>query len=127
MENNYVILMQNWVSVADDINQLSVAALILPILFLRKILAVPEDESLHGHINKWLYLSWFSLFLTIGLCLVYKSVATTLIGQELGRGPGLLSSVNPAYVFNGLSFFFCLGIGSSFLGYFTAINKTKNE
>ncbi len=119
--------MQQWSSVATEINQLAVAALVLPVFFLRKILAVPEGSSLKNYINKWLYFSWASLFSSIGLCLVYKSVATCLMGKSLNLGTGLSCNLNPILIFNGAGLTFVLGIGSLFIGYYVSISKGKNE
>lgn len=125
MSDSYITLMQQWSSVAEDINQLALAALILPVFFLRKILAVPEDESLVTHINKCLYLSWFFLFGTIGMCLVYKSVVTCLMGMAMELGSGFACQADPVITFNLISISFFLGICFSFIGYFIAINSGK--
>ena len=124
-ETPYTFLMQIWSGIAADIIQLATAALVLPILFLRKVLAVPEQESLSSHLNKWLYLSWVFLFLAIGIGVFYRASNTCLIGKELtGLGGGTCVS-QPGLVFGLFSLFFVLGIGLFALGVIASL-RGKN-
>ena len=124
-ETPYTFLMQIWSGIAADIIQLATAALVLPILFLRKVLAVPEQESLSSYLNKWLYSSWVFLFLTIGTGVFYRAANTCLIGKELtGSGGGTCVS-RPDLVFGLFSVFFVLGIGLFALGVITSLRRQK--
>ena len=124
-ETPYTFLMQIWSGIAADIIQLATAALVLPILFLRKVLAVTENESLSPYLNKWLYSSWVFLFLTIGTGVYYRAANTCLIGKELTGSGGGTCVPFPGPIFGVFCLFFVLGIGLFALGVIVSL-RTKN-
>lgn len=124
-ETPYTFLMQIWSGIAADIIQLATAALVLPILFLRKVLAVPESESLSSYLNKWLYSSWIFLFLTIGTGVYYRAANTCLIGKDLTDLGGGTCVSNPGLIFGLFSIFFVLGIGLFALGVIVSLRSSR--
>ena len=126
-ETPYTFMMQIWSSIAADIIQLATAALVLPILFLRKVLAVPESESLSPFLNKWLYSSWICLFFTIGIGVYYRAVNTCLIGEALTGNAGGTCIPYPNYVFGVFSLFFVFGIGFFALGVITSLKSADRR
>ena len=126
-ETPYTFMMQIWSGIASDIIQLATAALVLPILFLRKILSVPEEESLAPHLNNWLYSSWFFLFFTIGVGVFYRAANTCLIGKELTGGGGYTCVGFPDWVFGLFAMSFVVGIGCFAAGVIKSIKKEKQR
>jgi hypothetical protein len=122
-ETPYTFLMQIWSGIAADIIQLATAALVLPIIFLRNVLAVPEHESLSAHLNKWLYSSWIFLFLAIGTGVFYRAANTCLIGKELTKKVGATCVAYPNLVFGLFALFFVLGIGFFALGVILSLRR----
>ncbi|MCL1044923.1 hypothetical protein L2737_06220 [Shewanella electrodiphila] len=112
----YIAMMESWRSLASEFAQLAVAALILPILFLRKIMGIPDGEGLSSKINKWLYISWAFLFMSIGLSMAYQSTAICKIGFVSGLGTGFACKLNPNIVFTSFFVSFALGIFAFIIG-----------
>ncbi|HFB64142.1 MAG TPA: hypothetical protein ENJ60_01255 [Aeromonadales bacterium] len=127
IETPYTFLMQIWSGIAADIIQLAIAALILPILFLRKIIAIPDSMSLAPFLNRWLYASWISLFLTIGIGVYYRTVNTCLIGKELVNKLGYSCMNYPGILFGIFSILFVIGIGCFAFGVLSSVKDAKNE
>jgi len=124
-ETPYTFMMQIWSGIAADIIQLATASLVLPILFLRKILSVPEEHSLAPHLNRWLYSSWAFLFLTIGIGVFYRAANTCLIGKELTNKIGYTCVTHPGLVFGLFATLFVLGIGCFALGVLESVKGEK--
>lgn len=112
----YIAMMESWRSLASEFSQLAVAALILPIVFLRKIIGVPDGQGLASKINKWLYISWALLFVSIGLSMAYQSTAICKIGFVSGLGTGFACKFNPHIVFTAFFISFALGILAFIIG-----------
>jgi hypothetical protein len=78
---DYKSLMSYFIQTAQVINQLTVGALILPIIFIRDILGISETESMIKHLNTFFYISWFLMILTIGFSISYQTLAAKRIEQ----------------------------------------------
>jgi len=105
---DYKSLMSYFINTAQVINQLTVGALILPIIFIRDILGISETESMIDHLNFFFYVSWFLMILTIGFSVSYQTIAAKRIEQYyLGiiKGPKY-----PRLLFRAMfiSFFCCI-------------------
>lgn len=112
----YITMMESWRSLASEFGQLAVAALVLPIIFLRNIIGVPEGQGLASRINKWLYISWALLFVSIGLSMAYQSTAICKIGFVSELGWGFACNFNPHMVFSAFFITFALGILAFIVG-----------
>ena len=76
-----VIVYEAWLDVAQGYREIVIASLVLPIVFLRKLLGVPDGKSVLPHLNKYFILAWVLLGLSIALGILYESVATCRVVQ----------------------------------------------
>ena len=81
--DSYVRMMEHWSSTAKDLTQLALAALILPIFFLRDVAGIAADQPLGRHLNNWFFGSWIALGIAITAGLFYQITSTRLIGDAL--------------------------------------------
>jgi hypothetical protein len=86
-----------WMEAAKGCNQLSMAALVLPVFFLRTVLGIPPDQALVAHIDLALWISWGFLSVSIALGLAYQLIATKL----LTTGGSFEMPLYPERVFQG--------------------------
>jgi len=127
VSNPDVAVMQAWLSVASDYSKLAVAALVLPIIFLRNMIGVPEGKSLYPFINKFLYCSWAMLFISIGLGMLYQAIATCYIGTHLVNRTAFACSFSAQTTFQLFAASFLLGIGLFIVGAILAIRRSSSE
>ncbi|SAK66647.1 hypothetical protein AWB78_02429 [Caballeronia calidae] len=80
---NYVRMMSIWIDASKSCIQMALAALVLPVFFLRKVLGVPETAALRPYLDSWLLLSWAFLCVSIGSGLLYQITASRLVGDAL--------------------------------------------
>jgi hypothetical protein len=78
---DYVEMMKLWLETAKGLTQIALAALILPVFFLRDILGVAAGSALRPHLNAWLIASWASFMVAIVCGTVYQMTAARLIGD----------------------------------------------
>ena len=127
VNNPDVAVMQAWLSVASDYSKLAVASLILPIVFLRNLLGVPEGKSLYAYINKYLYASWLILFISIGLGMLYQAIATCYIGAHLVNKSAFACNFPAQPTFQLFTVSFLIGIGLFIVGAVVALKNVANE
>jgi hypothetical protein len=78
-------IMSSYSDNAKTYNQVSMAALFLPIIFLRQVVATSEKEALHP---PWpMVLSWILFLLSIGAGLLYQVSAAKYMERELDGWP----------------------------------------
>lgn len=124
-DNPYVTMMQAWIELASGNMQIAIGALILPIVFLRQVIGIPDGQSISSRLNKWLYTSWALLCLSILSWMFYQSIAICRVGQKLGNGSGCTCDIiEPELVFTFGSISLVVGIVLFAIGAVTAI---KNE
>lgn len=123
-DNPYVVMMQGWLAVSSDNMQLAVASLVLPVVFLRQVLGVPEGETLSSRLNGWLYASWLILLVSIGFWMFYQTIATCRIGERLGNGDGLACRIgDPNIVFSLAAASLVAGVVSFVVGALISVRK----
>lgn len=127
ISNPDVAVMQAWIAVASDYSKLAVAALILPIIFLRNLLGIPDGKSLYPYINKLLYASWIFLFISIGLGMLYQAIATCYIGTHLVNRAAFACKFPAQETFQLFTGSFLFGIGFFLVGVAMALRSTKND
>jgi hypothetical protein len=127
ISNPDVAVMQAWLSVASDYSKLATGALILPVIFLRNLLGIPEGKSLYPYINKFLIASWVLLFISIGLGMLYQSVATCYIGSHLVERGAFACQFSASITFQLFTVSFLLGIGAFLIGVLIAFRRLNND
>lgn len=127
VNNPDVAVMQAWLSVASDYSNLAVASLILPIVFLRNLLGVPEGKALYPYINKFLYASWVILFVSIGLGMLYQAIATCYIGTHLVNKSASACAFSAQTTFQLFTGSFLIGIGLFIIGSVIALRHVAND
>lgn len=127
ISNPDIAVMQAWISVASDYSKLAVAALVLPIVFLRNLLGIPEGTSLYPYINRFLYASWVFLFISIGLGMLYQAVATCYIGTHLVDRGAFSCQFSASTTFQLFTVSFLLGIAFFLIGVVRAFRRTKYD
>jgi hypothetical protein len=70
-----------WREITFNYTQILIAALVLPIFFVRQVLAIKESGSVWSHINIWSKMSWFLLGGAILLGLVHQVWITNMIDE----------------------------------------------
>jgi hypothetical protein len=82
---------ERYQKVVDTVVNLATASLVLPILFFRSFLGVPEDKPILSKLNGWAYLAWALLFFSIacGMVFYYTSAKWAKIahGQRVRFSP----------------------------------------
>jgi len=119
-------VMKAWMAVASDYHKLAVGALILPIVFLRNLLGVPEGEALYPYINKYLYISWGLLFSSVGLGMLYHATATCIVAEHLVDIGAPACALPAQIVFRFFTGSFILGIGFFLIGVLTAFRNATS-
>ena len=112
-----------WLDVAADFTQLALASLVLPIIFIRKILGVPDGQSIRKHLNVFLYGSWASLFLSIALGMLYQGVATCYIGTHLVGRTAFACNFSASVVFTAFTLCLVIGVALFILGAIRAFGE----
>jgi hypothetical protein len=64
---------------AKTYTQVAIAALLLPITFIRQVIGVPPTEAIGPHLNWVLKSSWLLLLIAIASGLLYQYIAVKLI------------------------------------------------
>ena len=82
-DENYIRMMTTFSETAKTFTQLGVAALILPITFIRHVLGIPDGSSIRDHLNPCLMSSWAFLLLSVGAGLLYQYAAARRIANTL--------------------------------------------
>lgn len=80
---NYVRMMEGWSQVAKDCTQVAVAALVLPVVFIRTVVGIEEGQPIRDALNGWFYASWGLLAIAIALGFMYQISSARLIQSAL--------------------------------------------
>ncbi len=115
--DQYLKMMSLWVESAKACTQLSVAALILPVFFLRNILGLSENTPLGAHLDYWLLGSWGFLGVSIAIGLLYQITATKLMEHALA-GTSSNRQLYPELQFQVMTISMYLGLVFFVLGVF---------
>lgn len=111
-----IAVMTAWLNVASEFTQLALAALVLPIVFVRKFLGVPDGQSLRKFLNPYLYSSWFFLFTSIALGMLYQGVATCYIGSHLVGRTAFACNFSASVVFTLFTLSLLAGVALFIIG-----------
>lgn len=99
---------------AKTYTQVSIAALLLPITFIRQVLGVAPTESMTKYIGWALVLSWLLLLVAIAAGLLYQYIAVKLVEARFENsnklhGMGKWFIKNPDKIYATMMIAFYLG------------------
>ncbi|MGF7149535.1 hypothetical protein FHS96_003186 [Sphingomonas zeicaulis] len=86
---NYVRMMERWSQIAKDCTQVAVAALVLPVVFIRTVVGIEEGKPIIDALNGWFYASWTLLVSAIAMGFLYQISSARLIQAALLGTPAM--------------------------------------
>jgi hypothetical protein len=115
--DDYARMMNGFSEVTKTYVQLAVAALVLPLTFIRDILGVATGP-LQADLNIFLFAGWGMLLLSIGAGMLYQVIAARRIAEELTGSKAMRSFPRTFFQtcvisFFGGIFFFVVGMVTS--------------
>jgi hypothetical protein len=99
---------------AKTFTQVSIAALILPITFIRQVLGLASDQKIAENLGLALLLSWALFLLAIGAGLLYQYIAVKLVEGRFENSKKLYGKMkwfieNPEKIYATMMIAFYLG------------------
>jgi hypothetical protein len=82
--DQYIRMMERWSVTAKDCTQMATAALVLPTVFIRNLLSVPENDEIWSKLDWPFITSWSCLGVAILTGLTYQITVARLMQHALG-------------------------------------------